>query len=305
MEVVDAEEPRAERLAALEEVVQVAAAEGPAGRAGAARVERVVDGRVGPARDAHAPGRGEGRPLPGEVRRQDAVEHVDAAADGVQEIGRRADAHQVARRRLGKEVDREAGDLLALGPRVAHRQAADREAVERMLGEEGGRLPPQRRDHPPLHDREQRLRRVLARGEAAQRPAVRALHGGAHGGLLGRRVDAHVEHHHDVRPDRRLHLDRRLGREEVEAAVDVAAKARAALVDGAVARQREDLIAARVGEHGPRPAHELVDAADAPEQLGPRPQQQVIGVRQQDRRVDASAGRRASARSPWRASPPA
>ena len=70
------------------------------------------------------------------------------------------------------------------------------------------------------------------------------------------------------------------------AAVDVAAKLGAVLADRARVRQREDLEAARVGEDRARPAHEAMQAADPLEQLRPRPQQQVIRVREDDRRAE-------------------
>ena len=59
--------------------------------------------------------------------------------------------------------------------------------------------------------------------------------------------------------------------------------------------EREDLVAARVGEHRARPAHERVDAADAPEQLGARAQHQVVGVAEHDLGADRAqiVGRRA------------
>ena len=45
--------------------------------------------------------------------------------------------------------------------------------------------------------------------------------------------------------------------------------------------QREDLVAARVGQHVATPAGEAVDAAELGHHLGARPQHQVVGVGQQ------------------------
>ena len=50
-------------------------------------------------------------------------------------------------------------------------------------------------------------------------------------------------------------------------------------------RQRENLKSARVGQHGAIPTHETVDAAGAPENFRARPQQQVIGVGEQNLRA--------------------
>ena len=123
-------------------------------------------------------------------------------------------------------------------------------------------------------------------GEAAVEPAVGAL-GRARGVLAGdveRR--ALVEHERDVGAERGLDLHRGLRRHEALGAVEVGAEAHALLGDledragalavrlaaldlvgdGAVAH-REDLEAARVGDHRPVPAHEAVQAADPPDQL--------------------------------------
>jgi hypothetical protein len=127
--------------------------------------------------------------------------------------------------------------------------------------------------------------RVRARGEAPERPAVRPLHGGASRGLVGLRVDALVEHHHDVGAERGLHLDRALGREQVRPLVDVALEARALLVDRAILGQGEDLVAPRVGEHRAVPAHEGVHPSHAPEELGAGTEEQVIGVREHHLRL--------------------
>ena len=96
VEVVNRQQPRAQRLAALHEVVQVGAGEAAAGGARASGVEGRVDIAVHAARDPHAPGGREGGALPRQASRQHAVEHVDPAPHRHQQVGRRADTHQVA-----------------------------------------------------------------------------------------------------------------------------------------------------------------------------------------------------------------
>ena len=282
VQVVDREEPRPERLAALEEVVQVRPRPGPAGEARAGGVERLVREPVVAAGEPDAPRRGEGRPLPRHRGGKDAVEHVDALADRLEEIRRGADAHEVARAPARQQLRRAADDVGALGARVAHREAADGEAVEGVLREEAGRLGAQRGIEAALHDGEEGLLRVGARGEAPQGPAVRAVHRLADGAPLCGGRQAHVEDHHHVGADGGLHLDRALGGEDVRPAVHVAAEARPLLVDRPVVREREDLEAAGVGEDGAVPAHEAVDPAHAPERLRARPEHEVVGVREDD-----------------------
>src|SRR5690606_18042345 len=75
-------------------------------------------------------------------------------------------------------------------------------------------------------------------------PRQRGLVVGA-GALRGRAL---VEGHDDVGTERLLHLDRDLGREALEASVDVGAESDAVLVDLAGGREGVDLEAAGVGE---------------------------------------------------------
>ena len=113
-------------------------------------------------------------------------------------------------------------------------------------------------------------------------------------GVEGRAL---VEDERDVGAERRLHLHRLLRRQEALGAVDVGAEADPLLADlehpaarpGAAAPaldlvgdaavgEREDLEAAGVGDQRPVPAHELVQAAELGDPLGPGRQQQVVGV---------------------------
>ena len=106
MEVVLAEELPAERLRALGEVMQVGARVARAGRAGALRIERLLGAFVDAAAQLQEAARGEGDAALRELRRHDAVEHVDAAMDGFEDIERRADAHEVARLVVRQELRR-------------------------------------------------------------------------------------------------------------------------------------------------------------------------------------------------------
>ena len=133
-----------------------------------------------------------------------------------------------------------------------------------------------------LDDAEKSLGRIAAGAERAFGPAVGEVHGrlGLH---VGRgRGDALVEHHHDVAADRLLHLDAGFGREQVVGPVNVAFEAGAILVHGAFARKGKNLEAAGVGQHGPVPVHEAVDAAEFFKHRRTGPKKQVIGVGEED-----------------------
>jgi hypothetical protein len=94
-----------------------------------------------------------------------------------------------------------------------------------------------------------------------------------------------VEHHHDVASQRHLDIDGRFRRKHVPVAIEVRLKRNSPFGDLAQIAQAENLVAARVGENGARPRHEAVQPAQAADQLMTGPQEQVIGVGQQDANV--------------------
>ena len=77
--------------------MQIGARKIPRRRATTLRVERL--GIVGMARvlDVDRAEAGESNAVAAIARRQHTIEHVDAASDGFEEIGRRADAHEITR----------------------------------------------------------------------------------------------------------------------------------------------------------------------------------------------------------------
>ena len=128
--------------------------------------------------------------------------------DRLEQVGRRAEAHQVARPRIvGQQRDGDVERGVALRRRLVAGQPADADPVERQRGDEPRRRGAQVRLEAALDDPEQRLVRAGVRGERALRPAMRPL------GRVGddrprrRRVDRLVEGDRDVGPERLL--DRR------------------------------------------------------------------------------------------------
>ena len=106
-------------------------------------------------------------------RREHRVEQVDAPVDGVEEVERRAEAHQVARPRVAvEERDRRVERRVALVRRLVAGEAADVDAVERQAGDEPRRLRAQLGVEAALDDPEQRLVGARVRGERALRPAM-------------------------------------------------------------------------------------------------------------------------------------
>ena len=98
-----------------------------------------------------------------------------------------------------------------------------------------------------------------------------------------RKFQALVEHHHDVAPQRQLHIHHRLRREHVRIAVQVRPEQHPRIGHFAQSAQAEHLETARVRQDCARPVHEAVQPAEPLDHLVPRPQVEMIGIGQQDR----------------------
>ena len=110
----------------------------------------------------------------------------------------------------------------------------------------------------------------------------------------GRRAD--VEAHRDVGAELRLDRGHGLGREPLRGAVVDGAERDAVVVDARDrVAQREDLVAAGVGEDRPVPLHELVQPAELVDHVLARAEVQVVRVAEDDLRAERSAPRRGRA----------
>ena len=210
---------------------------------------------------------------------QHAVEEVDPAADGLHDVVRRAHPHQVARplrrQRAFQPVEHGQHARLAL----AHRKPAHGIAIEADLRQRCRGFCPQRRKDAALHDAEEPIARARHERFLAKRsPTHRAAHG-LRGLVFARRpARAFVQHHGDVAVQLMLNRHGTRRGQMVTRAVGMRAEHHAVLLDGAELGERHHLEAARIGEDGPRPVHELVQAAEARDALCAGPDHQVIGV---------------------------
>ena len=136
-----------------------------------------------------------------------------------------------------------------------------------------------------LHDAEDLLALGMRLVLRPPRPAERLLDG-----LLGAVAvagvgQALVEDHRDVRPDHALHGHRFLRTEEELVPVEMRVEAAAVFRELAHLRERKDLEAAGIGENRPVPSHELVKPARGGDYVGTWPQQKVVGVAENDLRL--------------------
>src|SRR5262245_49262027 len=100
---------------------------------------------------------GEGHAVATVARRKNAVKHVDAARHRLDQIVRRADAHQVSWTFGRKHRRRFSDDLQHLLLRLAHGKSADRISIKIYGCESAGALRAHGQVVAPLHDAEQRV----------------------------------------------------------------------------------------------------------------------------------------------------
>ena len=257
-----------------------------AGVAAAALFEdRVVVRELGVLHDETACPR-HGHAVACDARRVDAVEHIDAALHALDEAVRRANAHEVARLVLRQKRRRVLEHLVHELLRLADREAAYRVARQVHRRRLAGAPLAQVFVHTALHDAEEALVRGRHRLLATLEPADRALRRLLRVVVVGRIRHTFIERHDDVRAECHLDLHRDFRREELLRAVDVRAERHALLCDLAQIAEAEDLKPAAVRQDRAVPVHELVQAAGLADEIHARPQEEVVGVRQDDARAE-------------------
>ncbi len=104
-----------------------------------------------------------------------------------------------------------------------------------------------------------------------------ALHGQfAVGVIVG--IRAFIKSHDDIGSQVLLDGDGFFGGEAVGGPIDMAFEGDPVVIDLASLCQREDLVSARIGQHGMRPLHELVQSAQFGHQLIAGAQVEMIGI---------------------------
>ncbi len=139
--------------------------------------------------------------------REDAIEHVDAEADGKDEVTRCANAHQVSRSLGVEQWCRLAQRLVHLVDGLADGKASQRQTIERHRAKFLGVVPAQIREASALHDAEKGLLLGSCRCKRSPGPAGSPSHGAFDDlppYLAGR---THIELHLDVGAKETLHGD--------------------------------------------------------------------------------------------------
>jgi len=172
------------------------------------------------------------------------------------------------------------GHLLHQGLVFANTQAPQGIPVKTDINQGMGVFPPQIREHPALDNAEQELTAITPGIPATSGPARRQISG--LDGLLAccRIRDAGVKAHHDIGPQGLLDGNCLLGAEKELRAIQMGAKGCAGLGDLRQFLEAEDLESAAIRQNGPIPVHELVQAAETPDQLMAGPNIQMIGIAQ-------------------------
>src|SRR5215210_4241927 len=154
MYIVQGEQADAEYFVAHEEMPNVRPGETGAGCTVAALIQRQGIVAVLGALDVEAAGAREDCSVSSHPRWCNAVEHVDASVDALDQILREPDTHEVAWLRAGKGVVQDVEHLVHGGLRLADRKSADRVSMPVVhRGQRCSCFLSQRRMNAALHDR--------------------------------------------------------------------------------------------------------------------------------------------------------
>ena len=217
-------------------------------------------------------------------RGHDAVEHVDAKTDTVDEVFGCANAHEIMRPFWRKERSRVLAGFVHVRDGLTDRQPSNGEPVDIEATEVFDVTSPCRFVGATLDDGEDGS--ALPGSKAASRPRRGELHG--FGELLRRTGErrADVERHHDVAAERFLDGHRRLGGKLEQAPVEMTTEPNSVRVQLPEFAETEDLETAGIRQNGTVPRHHLVEPTERLNAFVPRSIEKVIGVAEADRGPD-------------------
>ena len=232
--------------------------------------------------DADAAFAGEGGAVAGDAGGKDAIEHIDAARDEFNHLGRRAEAHRVAGLVGGEERFGDFDGAKHFGFGFADADAADGVAVE-FKGDEGfGAFFAEAGIDTALDDAEDHLAGSAGLFAAFGGPAHSALDRSTEFARSAGVRWAIVEDHRDVGTEFALDLHGFPGAEKEKRAVEMRAEFDAVGFDFADGGKAEDLEAAGVGEDWERPIDEIVQATGGADDVHAGADVEVIGVAKDD-----------------------
>lgn len=280
-DVVERQEDRAEHFAGNKKVPEIRTGVAAAGQAAAVGIEGSEVLLVCGIFDADGTMAGEGHSIAAIASRHNAVEHVDAAADGFEQIFGATDTHQIARLVRGQERDSAVEGGIHLRRRLSDTQATDGVAGEVHAKQPKGRAFAEIRMKSTLHDPKERLVGAGLGGSAAFGPASGAVDGAKNffAGFAGRR--AFVEAHDAVCSERFLDLHGAFRRKLKQITVDVGSEDDFVVIEPAKIGKTEHLKSAAVGENRAIPIHELVQPAMELHDAFAGAEGKMVGVGQQ------------------------
>ena len=242
--------------------------------------------------DVNGTVRGEGLSVAGTAGGMNAVEHIDTLPDHFEELGGGAQAHGVAGLVLLEERFGILDGGKHFGFGLPDRDSANGVAVQIEVDEFPGGLLAEIGIDASLDNAEVELSAVAAGGLVGFNPVLATFSpaSGEAGGLLGILAlagvgRAFVEEHGDVGAKNGLDLHALLGAEHHAGAVEMALKLDALFGDFSDFGQRPNLKAAGVGEQGPVPGGEGMEAAEFFDHLGTGAKPEVVGVCENDLRL--------------------
>ena len=216
----------------------------------------------------------------------DAIEHIDAGGDALDEVPWRPDAHEVTRKILGHLIDELLTQVVHFGWGFADGEAADGKPLEGHF-DEGLEVPHAHIEfEPALDDAENALMCGVFAPRAPLGPGNTAAHAGLDAIACGGEGGAIVEDHGDIGADGGFDFHDEFGGIKMAASVDVGLEVDAVGVELAHLGEAEHLETAGIGQVGALPGGEVVQTAGFAQQIESGTQIEVIRIGQDNGGVE-------------------